>query len=328
MFADFDLGLIIFLGVVGAAVLLFELGLLRSVYSEEEQKKRQLKKRLADVRSTLRSQTDAEILRKDLNPNDTSYAKFIHLIPGTNYINGLIEKSGKRTTLPTIFLIMIVLAAIAGAASWYFTKELVLPMIVIPMAFLSPILFLSASAVKRLDQFDEQLPEAIDIIIRALRAGYPFDGALKVVSEELPNPVAEEFSVTSAEINYGVTISNALNGMVNRVPSKQLRSFVTAVLVQKETGGNLAEILENISSVIRGGFKFQRKLKTLAAEGKMSIAVLAGMPIVLGFGMYLLNRKLVMELFTNPKGHDLLYGVIVLFIIGFFWAKKIVKIEV
>jgi Flp pilus assembly protein TadB len=276
MFADFDIGLIIFLAVVGAAVLLFELGLLRSVYSEEEQKKRQLKKRLADVRSTLRSQTDAEILRKDLNPNDTSYAKFILLIPGANYISGLIDRGAE----------------------------------------------------KRLDKFDEQLPEAIDIIIRALRAGHPFDGALKVVSEELPNPVAEEFSVTSAEINYGVSVSNALNGMVSRVPSKQLRSFVTAVLVQKETGGNLAEILENISSVIRGGFKFQRKLKTLAAEGKMSIAVLAGMPIVLGFGMYLLNPELVLELFTNPKGKELLYGVTVLFIIGFFWAKKIVKIEV
>ena len=328
MFVDIDLGLIIFLAVVGAAVLLFEVGLLRSVYSDEEQKKRHLKKRLEDVRNTLRSQTDDEVLRKDLNSNDSSYAKFILLIPGGGYINGLIDKTGRRTTLPIIVTIMIVLAAAAGAISWYVTSSPILPMIVVPIAFFSPVMFLNAGAGKRLDKFDEQLPEAIDIIIRALRAGHPFDGALKVVSEELPNPVAEEFSVTSAEINYGVTVSNALNGMVNRVPSKQLRSFVTAVLVQKETGGNLAEILENISSVIRGGFKFQRKLKTLAAEGKMSIAVLAGMPIVLGFGMYILNRDLVMELFTNPKGNDLLYGVTVLFIIGYFWAQKIVKIEV
>lgn len=328
MFADFDIGLIIFLVVVGVSVLLFELGLLRSVYSEDEQKKRQLKKRLADVRSTLRSQADDEILRTDLNPNDTPHAKFILLIPGANYISVLIDRTGKRTTLSTIVFIMIALATTAGTISWYFTGDLVLPLIVAPLAFLAPVMFLGVSAGKRLDQFDEQLPEAIDIIIRALRAGHPLDGALKVVSEELPNPVAEEFSVTSAEINYGVTIKKALNGMADRVPSKQLRSFVTAVLVQKETGGNLAEILENISSVIRGGFKFQRKLKTLAAEGKMSIAVLAGMPLVLGFGMYLLNRDLVTELFTNPKGKDLLYGVTVLFIIGYFWAKKIVKIEV
>ena len=328
MFTDIDLGLVIFLGMVGIAVLLFEVGLLRSVYSDDEQKKRHLKKRLEDVRTTLRSQTDDDVLRKDLNANDTAYAKFILQVPGANYINGLIEKTGKRTTLSTIIFIMIALAAIAGAISWYYTSEPILLLIVVPLAFLFPIMILNASAGKRLDRFDEQLPEAIDIIIRALRAGYPFDGALKVVSEELPNPVAEEFSVTSAEINYGVTVSNALNGMVQRVPSKQLRSFVTAVLVQKETGGNLAEILENISSVIRGGFKFQRKLKTLSAEGKMSIAVLAGMPIVLGFGMYLLNRDLVTELFTNPKGNDLLYGVTVLFIIGYFWAKKIVKIEV
>ena len=121
MFADFDIGLIIFLAVVVAAVLLFELGLLRSVYSEDEQKKRQLKKRLADVRSTLRSQTDSEILRKDLNPNDTSYAKFILLFPGANYINGLIDRTGKRTTLSTIIFIMIVLAAFAGAIAFYYT---------------------------------------------------------------------------------------------------------------------------------------------------------------------------------------------------------------
>jgi len=302
--------------------------LLRSVYSDEEQKKRHLKKRLADVRNTLRSQTDEDVLRKDLNSNDTAYAKFILLIPGANYISGLIDRTGRRTTLSIITSLMIGLAAAAAAIAWYYTGEATLPMIIAPLAFLSPVWFLSASAEKRLDKFDEQLPEAIDIIIRALRAGYPFDGALKVVSEELPNPVAEEFSVTSAEINYGVTVSAALNGMVDRVPSKQLRSFVTAVLVQKETGGNLAEILENISSVIRGGFKFQRKLKTLAAEGKMSIAVLAGMPIVLGIGMYFLNRDLVTELFTNPKGKDLLYGVTVLFIFGYFWAKNIVKIEV
>lgn len=328
MFANFDLNLIIFAAVVGVAVLLFEMGLLRSVYSEDEQKKRHLKKRLADVRNTLRSQADDEILRKDLNRNDTAFAKFILLIPGANYINGLIDRTGKRTTLSKSIFIMIGLALAAGAISWYFSRVPVLSIIISLVAFLFPVLFLSIRAGKRLDKFDEQLPEALDIIIRALRAGHPFDGALKVVSEELPDPVAEEFSVTSAEINYGVTVKGALNDMVVRVPSKQLRSFVTAVLVQKETGGNLAEILENISSVIRGGFKFQRKLKTLAAEGQMSIAVLAGMPIVLGFGMYLMRPELVSELFTNPKGKELLYGVTVLFIVGYFWAKKIVKIEV
>lgn len=328
MIFDFDVSLIIFVSVVAVAVLLFELGLLRSVYSEDEQKKRHLKKRLAAVRQTLRSQRDDEILRKDLNANDTTFAKYILLIPGADYINELIDRAGQRTTLSNIALIMIALAAAVGIISWLVFGQLGLSLVLSIASIFIPVMYLSVVSTKRLAAFEEQLAEALDIIIRALRAGHPFDGALKVVSEELPDPVAEEFSVTSAEINYGVTISGALNDMVRRVPSKQLRAFVTAVLVQKETGGNLAEILENISSVIRGSFKFQRKLKTLAAEGKMSIAVLAGMPVVLGCGMYLINPEIVSELFTNPVGNKLLYGVTVLFIIGYFWSQSIVKIEV
>lgn len=326
---QFDLSLILFVAVVGVAVLLFELGLLRTVYSEEEQKKRHLKKRLANVRASILAQAeDDELLRKNLNTNNTAFAKFILKMPGGSHLNSLIDRTGQKTTLSRTIVLMIGLSIVSGAVTWFVTKEDILSGIIALAAFLLPILVLSIAAKKRLETFDEQLPEALDIIIRALRAGHPFDGALKVVAEELPEPIADEFSVTSAEINYGVTISGALNDMVRRVPSKQLRSFVTAVLVQKETGGNLAEILENISSVIRGGFKFQRKLRTLSAEGRMSIAVLAGMPIFLGMGLYLVNRSLIIELFTNPKGNELLYGVVVLFTIGFIWSKKIIKIEV
>ena len=135
MFANFDSSLIVFAIAVGVAVLLFEVGLLRSVYSDEEQKKRHLKKRLADVRNTLRSQTDDDVLRKDLNSNDTAYAKFILLIPGANYISGLIDRTGRRTTLSIIASLMIGLAAAAAATAWYYTSELILPMIVAPLAF-------------------------------------------------------------------------------------------------------------------------------------------------------------------------------------------------
>lgn len=328
MLATVDLTLIIIAVVAGLAVLLFELGLLRSVYSEEEQKRRHLKKRLASVRNNLRGKVDDEILRKDLNNNDSAFARFMLFMPGASYINKLIDRGGQKTGITVISIVMILASVALAILGWIFTGKLVVTTAAAFLGFIIPVMVLAIKANKRLAVFEEQLPEALDIIIRALRAGHPFDGALKVVAEELPEPIALEFSVTSAEINYGVSVKAALTDMVRRIPSRQLKSFVTAVLVQKETGGNLAEILENISSVIRGGFKFQRKLNTLSAEGKMSIAVLAGMPIVLGIGMYFINPGLVTELFTNPKGNNLLYGVVVLFIVGFFWAKKIVKIEV
>lgn len=325
---EFDITLILFVSIVGIAVLLFELGLLRTVYSDEEQKKRHLKKRLADVRNTLRALPDDEITRKNLNANNTLFAKIVLKLPGGSYVNHLIDRTGQKTTLTRTIALMFVFSIVAVGVAWITNQELQILAFTALAGFALPVIVLAAIAKKRLDTFEEQLPEALDIIIRALRAGHPFDGALKVVADELPEPIAEEFSVASAEINYGVSVGGALNDMVRRVPSQQLRSFVTAVMVQKETGGNLAEILENISSVIRGGFKFQRKLRTLSAEGRMSIAVLAGMPIVLGAALYMINAELITELFTNPTGKQLLYGVVVLFTVGFFWAKHIVKLEV
>ena len=129
-------------------------------------------------------------------------------------------------------------------------------------------------------------------------------------------------------MNYGVQLDKALTNFLERMPSKPLKVFTTSVLVQKETGGNLAEILENISSVIRGGYRFQRKLNTLSAEGKLSVLILTALPVFLAAAMYVVAPDLISELFINPTGHKLLYGSLGLFVVGFFWVQKLVKIEV
>ena len=135
-------------------------------------------------------------------------------------------------------------------------------------------------------------------------------------------------AIAYAELNYGVSINIALSNLIRRIPSKPLKSLVTAILLQRETGGNLAEILEKIGGVVRGSYKFQRKLKSLSAEGKLSSLVLSSVPLVLGAGLYVMQPELVSELFRNPKGIDLLYGSGVLYAIGFVWINRVIKIEV
>ena len=126
--------------------------------------------------------------------------------------------------------------------------------------------------------FEEQLPDAIDTMTRALRAGHPFPAALKMIGDEFDDPVAAEFDLTFGDINYGNDVRRAMLGLLSRIPTVTVMALVTAVLVQKESGGNLAEILERISAVIRGRFKLYRKIKTLSAEGRMSAWVLAMVP--------------------------------------------------
>jgi tight adherence protein B len=209
-----------------------------------------------------------------------------------------------------------------------FTNNISYALIAGIVGFFLPVLQLIQKKNKRLANFDEHLPDAMDIMTRALRAGHPFNTTLQLCADELKGPIAEEMAITFAELNFGVSTQDALMDLIRRVPSKALKSLVTAILLQRETGGNLAEILEKISGVIRDSYRFQRKLKTLAAEGKMSAIVLAGVPIALGVGMYFIQPEVMGELFTNPGGITLLQISGALYFVGFIWIRMLIKIEV
>jgi tight adherence protein B len=321
-----DKGLLLLLLIVGVAVLFFEISLLGSVYGAEERHKRQLKKRLNDLRDKVKRKVDGDLL-KDGDSSDRG-ARYFSRIPLLRGIKPLIERSGSNIKSGQFALLMLLCAIVGGFLCWYYVRLPGIVLIVSILSCLIPLGVLLHLAKKRLALFDEQLSDALDVIIRALRAGHPFDSSLKVVGEELPAPISDEFTVVAAEINYGVPVASALHDLTIRMPSKQLKSFVTAVMVQRETGGNLAEILENISSVIRGGFKFQRKLNTLSAEGRMSIVILAGTPVFLGSVLNFMYPANMEILYTSTSGQNLLYVSAFLYIFGFIWAKSIVRIEV
>jgi tight adherence protein B len=180
----------------------------------------------------------------------------------------------------------------------------------------------------RIQCFEEQLPDAIDMVKRALRAGHPFSGAIKLVADEMDDPVAEEFGTTFADINYGNDSRRAMLGLLQRVPSVTVMALVTSVLVQRETGGNLAEILERISAVIRGRFKLQRKVKTLSAEGRMSAWILALVPLVLFAVIWVTTPDYLPMLLEEEAGQKMIIYGTISSIVGIFWIKKIIRIEV
>jgi tight adherence protein B len=181
---------------------------------------------------------------------------------------------------------------------------------------------------KRMQQIEQQLPDALDLISRALKAGHAFPSGLQMVSEEAKDPIASEFGIVHDEVNFGVAVPTALTNLANRVPSTDMRYFVIAVLIQRETGGNLTELLGNISSLIRERLKLLGKVRVLSAEGRMSAWILCALPFVLAGVINLIHPKFMAVLWTDPMGLKMIYAALVMMMLGALWMRKIIRIRV
>jgi tight adherence protein B len=193
---------------------------------------------------------------------------------------------------------------------------------------LVPLLLVRRARVRRLARIEEQLPDAADFIARALRAGHSFSNVLQIVGNELPEPLSGEFRIAREEINYGVPLSEALHNMASRIPLTDLRYLVIAILIQRETGGNLAEILTNISHIIRGRLRLAAQVRVLSAEGRMSAWILGLLPFAVGGMLVLVNPAYVMIMWTDPMGVKLLWIALVMITIGVIWLKKVIHIRI
>jgi len=325
-----DVTLIAFFIIIALAIFLFEWAMVRSVYAPARQDSGKIKARIAKLRQkTIDNEKKNESLIKgNYQEKNTSFYQKALQFPGIATLPLWIEQSGLSVKLHRFIWAMTGCGIAAFVITYSGTLNILFGLIAGVIGFFIPVLHLRMKKNRRLDNFEAHLPDAMDIMTRALRAGHPFNSTLQLVADELNGPISEEMAIVFAELNFGVSTQDALMDLIRRVPSKPLKSLVTAILLQKETGGNLAEILEKISTVIREGDRFQRKLKTLAAEGKMSAIVLASVPIVLGVGMYFIQPDVMSELFTNPDGIMLLQVSGALYFFGFIWIKILIKIEV
>src|SRR5262249_51037906 len=194
------------------------------------------------------------------------------------------------------------------------------------VAALIPFVYVKQKKNHRLRRFEEQFPEAIDLIARALRAGHAFTTGLAMVAEEIPKPVGDEFQQLSDRQNFGMPLPEALKTFADRVPLIDARFFVTAVLTQRETGGNLGEVLDNLASVIRDRFRVKRQVRVLTAHGRITGWILAAMPPALAAAMFVVAPGHMQMLISDPLGIQMIVGALVLQVIGTLIIRKLVNI--
>jgi tight adherence protein B len=191
-----------------------------------------------------------------------------------------------------------------------------------------PLMFLQRKRKQKTLKIERYMPDAMELLARSLRAGHTLSGTLDLVSQEIPGPLGIEMRITFEEQKLGLSMPQAFRRMGERVASLDLRYFVTAVIIQSETGGNLSEILENIGLIIRERLKLKGKVKSLTSEGRFSALILSLLPFVTFLGLYLINREYVMTLFRDPMGPKFLTGALISIGIGIFIMKRMVAIKV
>jgi tight adherence protein B len=240
----------------------------------------------------------------------------------------LIEQSGVKTTASAI-----VVAALMGGAAGYilaglFTTQSIASPLAAVVGLVLPFVWLRYKASRRLKRFEEQFPEALDLLSRAIRAGHAFQTAMGMVADELPDPVGPEFKKTFDQQNFGLPLKDALNELADRVGLLDVKFFVTAVLIQRDTGGNLAEILDNLAHVVRERFKILRQVRVHTAHGRFTGYVLLALPAFLACALMFINPEHMSLLFTEHLGKMLVIAAIVMQTVGFFWIRQVIKIEV
>lgn len=239
-----------------------------------------------------------------------------------------IEKAGVKWTAQSYLLITFGLAMGLGIAALLVTGFWVAGLGASAAGAWLPSAYLKRQEQKRIDAFEEQLPEAIDFIGRAIRAGHPLSAGLKMASEEVAEPVAGEFRRVFEENRFGMPFEEALLGLVDRINLTDVRIMITAILIQRQVGGNLAEVLDKIAYTIRERFTIRRQLRVYTAQGRFSGYVLAILPVAVGSAIYLINKEYMVTLFTDPLARILLVVAVIMQFLGYLWIKKIVNIEI
>ena len=282
-----------------------------------------------------------EVSKRDAGDDDQPQASFIRekkagplpaldkVFSGTNSsLARLIEQSGVVVAPSTIILASMMLALVSSiVALAVFKQPFAWPLAAVAGAMM-PWLWLRHRRSSRMKRFEEQFPEALDLLSRAIRAGHAFQTAMGMCADELPAPVGAEFKKSFDQQNFGLPLKDTLHEMTERVPILDVKFFVTAVLIQRETGGNLAEILDNLAHVVRERFKILRQVRVHTAHGRFTGYVLMALPAALGIVLNFINPEHMDLLFRERMGQMMILGAIVMQTIGYVWIRKVIKIEV
>jgi tight adherence protein B len=322
-----QLSLLFLLAVFLFAVTLVELAWL--TWSRSHFKERYaIKRRLLFISAGGKHGLEKLALYKNRALNDIgSWERFAFTLPRVQSLDRMLLRSGL-----TINVSFFLLSSLALGFMGFLVGLQLLPNWVTAIApgmalLFCPFVWLKNRERQSLAKFDDQLPEALDLLSRSLRSGLALSAGMEIITQEMEEPLRSEFAAATDEINLGLSFREALENMCERVPSRDLRFFTVAILIQRDTGGNAAEILDQISGLVRERCKFKRHVQTLTAEGRISGVVLIGLPIAMFIYLYFINYNYVSLLWKDPIGYLMTIVSIVNMFIGYLVIRKITQIE-
>jgi tight adherence protein B len=289
-----------------------------------------VEKRLENIRSPKNATSEAALKLEELlsTPDSESFdwleGLFSRATSTEKFRILLLQADCKWSAGTLLFLWMTVLVGVYSAIELT-TRLTMLAVIVAGLSSIAPFAYLNMKRAKRVNAFNKSLPECIEMIVRALRAGYSIVAAMQVVAEQAVEPAKSEFAEVYRKQNYGLPLRDALMEMLDRIPSNDLRVLITGVLVQKDTGGNLAELLERIAVVIRERVRIQGEIRTHTAQGRMTGWILSGLPLIVMIALNLVSPGYSTPLFSDPFGQKMLYVGGGLLVIGTFAIRKIIN---
>jgi tight adherence protein B len=289
--------------------------------------RRRLRERIRDLSADATGTQHVSLVRdhyfRDLSP----LARALMRLPGIDGLQALLEQAGSRKPPHRVLFLTAASGVAAGMAAGQVLGWGLASLLFGALGTTLPFLQLKIQRGKRLARFEEQLPDALTVAARSLRAGLPFGEALNLVAREMPEPIGPEFSIVFTEVNYGGDLRAALLGMLERVPSVAVMAMVTSVLIQRETGGNLAEVLDKLAAVVRERFRFLRTLRTLSAEGRMSAWILSLLPFFMAGAISAINPDYLPMLTQDPTGRKLIMFAFGLLVVGILWLRRIARVD-
>jgi tight adherence protein B len=301
-----------------------------SLFDERRSHARLLRERLATVQAASERQPSEELLllRDELMSDIPVFNRLLQQWPRMTKLQQTLSQADVKLKAGKFLLLTVCACATFGVVVLLLSNSKLFAGVAAAFGLFVPYMYVSFRRSQRFSKFEELFPEAIDTLARAVRAGHAFPTALELLATEMGEPVGGEFRKLFEEQKFGLPLRDALLNMAERMPIVDVKFFATAVMLQRETGGNLAEILDGLSYVIRERFKILRQVRVYTAQGRLTMLLLMALPPIIVVVMAVMNPGFMTPLFTDPLGHALIAAGIVLQTIGYLLIRKIIRIQV
>jgi tight adherence protein B len=319
--------LIMFIIIFAITISVTELSLYayRTIRNPDRKK---IRKRLRNLPSGGDAKGLPDIVKKRVLSDVPFLNKVLAHIPRLQRLDLLLVQANAQYRLGVFILLALILGLTGFLGSSLIINNHLIPIIIAGSLGMIPFFYLRSKKKKRMEKFQRQLPEGLELVARSLKAGHAFPSAMRLAADEFDDPLGTEFNETLNEINFGVSVGDALKNLANRIDCPDLKYFVISVILQRETGGNLAEIIESIAYIVRERFKLKGKIRTLSAEGKLSAIFLVAIPFLVIIAVRYINPDYINVLFSDPTGKTVASISAFMMVTGIVVLKKMVNIKV